>query len=776
MADKIKVRLQSRYFSALWLGFALIISACSIVFMFAMLHSEKEAEEALHMSYSRLLVDEALDVRKYVEGFYRLGETYGQQKSLLSLAASPPGMRNEVAIQSALKEANSNYSWNAAYPYKQVAFLYLRTSGLLLDVVPQKYFVNAQDVLPMLEMSVSSFTRLLDAGEDAVVDTIWDGTMANRRLMLAQEITRNIVFITGISDSHIMDMMETSQLPDGAQVMLLTQGGQDITYANDNTAPIPCPYAWEDLPSLPEIGQQALGGRSFYVYHSSLMDGDLQQVALIPADAFSQASMRGYFPVIALLFMAGVPLSFILAWLLSLPVQKVADRARRLSPCKTPGKWGEISLVENAMEWLEEQKNLYQDRLADKEGELKKIYFLRTLKGEITLKDAFISLCRESGFESGAGKRLVLFSLRMDDRQEAGNTGEILQDYLKLEKKKMAGEKLLSTFPHIMAMDGRQILGLLEISADEGAEDDASADKTDETVRSLLSPLQETEAGDESLTCSLLISRSFLSFDDLPYSYSQLMELIQDMAWTGDYDTIRLYDDFQKDNARGKDVPDYLPEAARVSSLIREGAFKSAAKGVRLLSGALALGGQHFYKGVPLETSCLMAVLSDEMDKRCQAENDDFCVAYAALGMEKLFKKEPSPAVLLHIAEGLEGLAPYAMETGAVNSSCIDKAVDYIRSHFTDPGLSAAECAEVAGMPASTFSKAFRQTMDVSYLEYVHRMRIEKAKEWLREGKLSLQEVAEKSGYSSTVTMNRAFKRYENTTPGRAGEKLRSQI
>ena len=94
-------------------------------------------------------------------------------------------------------------------------------------------------------------------------------------------------------------------------------------------------------------------------------------------------------------------------------------------------------------------------------------------------------------------------------------------------------------------------------------------------------------------------------------------------------------------------------------------------------------------------------------------------------------------------------------------------AVAYIQEHYKDPELSASTVAQIANMMPSAFSKAFKQSTGIAYLEYIHRLRIDAAKKLLAKGQMNLKEIAEQVGYTNTVTMNRAFKRYENTTPGK---------
>ena len=91
---------------------------------------------------------------------------------------------------------------------------------------------------------------------------------------------------------------------------------------------------------------------------------------------------------------------------------------------------------------------------------------------------------------------------------------------------------------------------------------------------------------------------------------------------------------------------------------------------------------------------------------------------------------------------------------------------DYVRANFADPNLNVNTIADHFEKNAAWLSRCFlRQTGD-SLLEYIHRYRIQEAKIRIGRGD-SLADTAEAVGYGSLITMSRAFKKYEGTTPGK---------
>ena len=89
----------------------------------------------------------------------------------------------------------------------------------------------------------------------------------------------------------------------------------------------------------------------------------------------------------------------------------------------------------------------------------------------------------------------------------------------------------------------------------------------------------------------------------------------------------------------------------------------------------------------------------------------------------------------------------------------------YIEEHFDDPNLNNREIAEYFHMNISYLSTFFKENTGMSPLAYVHKVRLENAKELLLNTELTLEEISAKVGCNNSVTLNRLFKKYEGITP-----------
>jgi two-component system response regulator YesN len=62
-------------------------------------------------------------------------------------------------------------------------------------------------------------------------------------------------------------------------------------------------------------------------------------------------------------------------------------------------------------------------------------------------------------------------------------------------------------------------------------------------------------------------------------------------------------------------------------------------------------------------------------------------------------------------------------------------------------------------------SRMLKKYRSIRPLDYIHEKRIAKAKSLLSQG-ITVKDTLGQVGYSSALTMNRAFRKFENTTPG----------
>jgi len=102
---------------------------------------------------------------------------------------------------------------------------------------------------------------------------------------------------------------------------------------------------------------------------------------------------------------------------------------------------------------------------------------------------------------------------------------------------------------------------------------------------------------------------------------------------------------------------------------------------------------------------------------------------------------------------------------GSASGSVIRKACAYIEANYHRPEITLQEVARHAGLSNNHFCTVFSQKMGLTFIEYITRLRLEKACKYLRESDLRSDDIAERIGYSDTRYFRYLFKKGIGMSP-----------
>lgn len=98
------------------------------------------------------------------------------------------------------------------------------------------------------------------------------------------------------------------------------------------------------------------------------------------------------------------------------------------------------------------------------------------------------------------------------------------------------------------------------------------------------------------------------------------------------------------------------------------------------------------------------------------------------------------------------------------------QVVDFVEAHLGEP-IRLDQMAEVAATGRFQFARMFKRAVGVTPMAYVERVRIEHAKALLRQGGLTLAEVAGRVGFVDQSHFTRRFRRHTGLTPALFGRR-----
>ena len=97
--------------------------------------------------------------------------------------------------------------------------------------------------------------------------------------------------------------------------------------------------------------------------------------------------------------------------------------------------------------------------------------------------------------------------------------------------------------------------------------------------------------------------------------------------------------------------------------------------------------------------------------------------------------------------------------------SIINEAKLYISEHYTNPNLMLSDVASAVNMSKSRFSTVFSQHSGMTFTEYLIYVRLNKAKELLRNSNTKSSQIASDIGYNDSHYFSYIFKKNTGMTP-----------
>ncbi len=153
-----------------------------------------------------------------------------------------------------------------------------------------------------------------------------------------------------------------------------------------------------------------------------------------------------------------------------------------------------------------------------------------------------------------------------------------------------------------------------------------------------------------------------------------------------------------------------------------------------------------------------------------------------SVSLKKLFAEDDSLQNELAKCVSLEEILPLTrrmLEQACQHSTSgekrdmrllIDRCLQMIQNRYTDCCLSQSQIAEELGVSPAALSVKFKEVVGVNMSMYIRMMRIDRAKELLRDGRTPLESISEQTGFGSLKTMYRVFKAETGCAPGQYRE------
>jgi transcriptional regulator GlxA family with amidase domain len=223
------------------------------------------------------------------------------------------------------------------------------------------------------------------------------------------------------------------------------------------------------------------------------------------------------------------------------------------------------------------------------------------------------------------------------------------------------------------------------------------------------------------------------------------------------------------------------PMPRPVLAALRE-AWERGARLAAICSGAFVLAATGLLDGKRATTHWMGTALLAQRYPKIDVQADVLFVdegriitsAGASAGLDMclhLIRRDHGQAVAAHSAR--LAVAPLTRDGGQAqfirhdppaSGRGLAALIDWIRANLDQP-LSVEILAARAGMSPRTFARRFREQTGTTPLQCVLLARVQRAQQLLEEGRMSIDQVATRSGFDSPVTFRARFRRVVGLTP-----------
>ena len=129
-------------------------------------------------------------------------------------------------------------------------------------------------------------------------------------------------------------------------------------------------------------------------------------------------------------------------------------------------------------------------------------------------------------------------------------------------------------------------------------------------------------------------------------------------------------------------------------------------------------------------------------------------------------RERQDPQIAIPMLRAVFGklLRHYSFSDDPVQDSTAQQVVRYCSLHYKEP-LSIEAVAKALYLSQSHISHTFSDKLKISFSDYVNSLRLDEAVHLLKSGGISIERVAELSGFSTTRTFHRVFRNKYGVSP-----------
>lgn len=634
-------------------------------------------------------------------------------------------------------------------------YLYFNNNGLA--VTPDKIFLDQSSVQLFFRYDGMSLTEWNDVVSGqyfshffAEADVALQNGVSERMLLYAQSLVTYAgtkgTFIFPIQRSEIVQLLEDDYTANGGWAYMLDKNGMVLlTLSGADEVPPALPdNIWT---GKAETGEFRQNGRTLDFICSHSEQTGLTLVEVIPRDLLSvhvNEALRRNLLLTSVIVILGIASIGFVSWRRGRKIDSILQILFQESQKPVSGE--EIDYISDSLKTLISSNRILAENIKNQEPITRSLLVERLLKDgsigiEKSLEDNGIDLKR---------KDVLLLVYRIGEI--AGGDLELTADETTVYKQLLL-ERIHEIFPaSLYDCDTEIDAGAILIVAPEIVQEDRAA---------FCSQLEEV--------CSMLWERFGVGLkivvSDICRETTQLSA-----AYNKSMETLTFSGDSNQDRFilfNGEEASEYyyfpISLEERIVNTVKIGSTERLKETIReiyqvnLMERNLSAPMLHFLIN---DLQCAVFKALHSIDPRIQLEESDVLHQLELLNHEKdiLLRFKCLQQIFTQICEQVQA------ETYESNDSQKKTIEQYLQKNYGNRELSLRKIADDFGYASTYFSKLFKELFQENFAVRLEKIRIEQVCVLLLQG-MTLERIAEQTGYNSVNVMRAAFKRLKGVSP-----------
>lgn len=419
----------------------------------------------------------------------------------------------------------------------------------------------------------------------------------------------------------------------------------------------------------------------------------------------------------------------------------------------------ELNRIIRSVNQLMDSNSSYKDQLNHQKQMLLENFLARLMRGQLRSEMLIKQSLKEFALDINSRDFLImLFSMEQQDSPMEDAALSTVYAYLRSILKDFIQEAFTG---YITEVDG--MMACLIMSATEEPLDSINSEIEIGRIAKLSREIIYQKFQCTTRGCVSRVSRGILGCEN---AFSESQELLQYARLVGDDRAVLFYSDIKETKLYSDADYQWFKLERKFTNCINAENYQSAAQVFEELMDSEYVSNA---PSLPLASCRLFGLLNAMINALGEVRLTMDADFFAKLDPQRrLLNCTTFPELRETSREIFQKINSYSqVQNESVSYNKMMGVVDYLKEHYDNPNLSIVSVADYFNTNASYLSRIFKKTMGIGISDYLQRLRIKQAILLLHESNMTIAEIASKVGYNNTLTMSRAFKKFEGTTPGK---------